>query len=95
MPAPYEEYESKSKRLPETMFIRRPYLENLLRRLVLAPTKTISNIHTITGSVRALEVKNFAEGARVSAVIIREPAGEEITINDPTLVTGKSNVSRT
>ena len=85
MPAPYDEYD----RLPETMFIRRPYLENLLRRLLLPPSKVVSNIHTITGSVRSLEVTSSSGNvSRVGAVIIRQQNGDEITINDPTLVTG-------
>ena len=89
MAAPYEDYEGKSKKLPETMFIRRPNLENLLRKLLLGSSKASSNIQTITGSVRALEVKNGDGGARVNAVIIRQPEGGEITINDPTTVAGK------
>lgn len=88
MPAPYEEYESKAKKLPETMFIRRPILENLLRKLLLGPSKASSNIHTITGSIRSLETVKDGDGARVSAVIIRQHDGGEITINDPTLVAG-------
>lgn len=78
-----------SKKLPETMFIRRPNLENLLRKLLLSPSKVASNIHTITGSVRALDVKTASYGARVNTVVIRRTDGGEITINDPTLVAGK------
>lgn len=92
MPAPYEEYESKAKKLPETMFIRRHYLENLLRRLLLSPSKTRSNVHTITGSVRTLDIGNSPTGPRVSAIVIRQTNGSEITINDPTLVAGIANI---
>ncbi|EKM51354.1 uncharacterized protein PHACADRAFT_263443 [Phanerochaete carnosa HHB-10118-sp] len=90
MPAPYEEYEGKAKKLPETMFVRRPVLENLLRKLLLGPSKASSNIHTITGSIRSLETVRDSNGARVNTVIIRQHDGGEIIINDPTLVAGTS-----
>lgn len=71
------------------MFIRRPQLDNLLRRLILGPPKTNPNILTIAGSVRALNIKSAADCSRVDTVTIKGPKGEEITVNDPILVTGK------
>ena len=88
MPAPYEEYQRESKTLPETMFIRRHGMENVLRKLVLSSTKGGSNIHTIAGTVRSLE--RSSNGSRISAVVIRKPDGAELTINDPALAIGKS-----
>jgi hypothetical protein len=87
MPPPREEYERKSQKLPETMFIRRHGMENVLRKLVLSPTKGSSNIHPITGTVRALERND--NGSKVTAIIVRKPEGDELTINDPTLVVGE------
>ena len=72
------------------MFIRRHGMENVLRKLVLSPTKGSSNIHTIAGTVRSLE--RSSNGSRVSAVVIRKPDGAELTINDPALVIGKSTL---
>lgn len=86
LPAPYDEYESKSQRLPETMYIRRPQLENLLRRLLLGRP---SNVRTLTGSVRGLEVDR-GHHASVSSVVVRKPDGEEVSVTEPTLVVGTS-----
>lgn len=86
LPAPYEEYESKSQRLPETMYIRRPQLENLLRRLLLGRP---SNVRTLTGSVRGLEVDR-GHHTSVSSVVVRKPDGEEVSVKEPTLVVGTS-----
>ncbi len=83
IPAPYTEYEAKSQPLPETMFIRRPQLENLLRRLVLGFR---SNVRTLVGTVRGLEAKQ-GPTARISAIIVRTGNGE-ISIKDPTMVVG-------
>lgn len=85
LPAPYEEYAAKSQKLPETMFIRRPRLENLLRKLLLGAP---SNVRTLVGSVRALNVEG-QYGARVNAVLIRGADGQEVSVNDPTLVVGE------
>ncbi|KAF7794180.1 hypothetical protein EIP86_005311 [Pleurotus ostreatoroseus] len=82
LPAPYAEYESKDQSLPDTMYIRRPQLENLLRRLILGRP---SNVRTLVGSVRGLEVDRGSH-ASVSSVVVRKPDGEEVHINDPTLV---------
>lgn len=71
------------------MFIRRPQLENLLRRLILGPPKSNPHILTIAGSVRGLNIKSSTDCSRVDTVIIRGPKGEEITVNDPILVAGK------
>ncbi|KAI0698024.1 hypothetical protein BC835DRAFT_1413354 [Cytidiella melzeri] len=90
LPAPFEEYEAKAQKLPETMFVRRPKLENLLRKLLLG---TPSNVRTLVGSVRGVHVQeNF--GARVDTVILRGHNGEELTINDPTLVVDCSGDSQ-
>ena len=66
------------------MYIRRPQLENLLRRLILGRP---SNVRTLVGSVRGLEVDRGSH-ASVSSVVVRKPDGEEVHINDPTLVIG-------
>lgn len=84
LPAPFEEYEAKAQKLPETMFVRRPKLENLLRKLLLG---TPSNIRTLVGSVRGLHVQDKS-GPRVDTIIIRGQSGGEVTINNPTLVVG-------
>lgn len=68
------------------MYIRRPQLENLLRRLLLGSP---SNVRTLVGSVRGLDVDRGAH-ARVASVLVRTSAGEEISMNDPTLVVGMS-----
>lgn len=86
LPAPHEEYEARSQRLPQTMYIRRPQLENLLRRLLLGSP---SNVRTLVGSVRGLDVDRGSH-ARVASVLVRTPTGEEISMNDPTLVVGMS-----
>ena len=49
LPAPHEEYAARGAALPETMYVRRPKLENLLRRLVLGAP---ANVRTVVGSVR-------------------------------------------
>ncbi|THG95163.1 hypothetical protein EW026_g6443 [Hermanssonia centrifuga] len=89
IPAPYTEYEAKSQPLPETMFIRRPQLENLLRRLVLGFR---SNVRTLVGTVRGLEAKQ-GPTARISAIIVRTGNGE-ISIKDPTMVVDCSGDSQ-
>lgn len=88
IPAPYEEYEKQSKKLPETLFIRRHGMENILRKFVLSPAKGSRNIHTVAGTVRALERNDG--GSKINAIVVRKPDGGEITINDPTLVVGES-----
>ena len=73
------------------MYIRRPHLENLLRRLVLGCS---SNVRTLIGSVRGLEVDK-GTNPRVNAVTVRTPSGEEVSINDPALVVGTCSSPRT
>ena len=60
-------------------------LENLLRKLVLGKS---SNVRTMVGSIRGVTVHDKA-GPRVDQIIIRGQNGQEITINDPTLVVGE------
>ncbi|KAJ3552545.1 hypothetical protein NM688_g4098 [Phlebia brevispora] len=103
LPAPHEEYEAKHQRLPETMYIRRPQLENLLRKLVLGRP---SNVRTLTGSVRGLRVARDGHAhvrglrvardghAHVTSVVVRTPSGEEVSITDPTLVVDCSGDSQ-
>lgn len=67
------------------MFVRRPRLENLLRKLLLGKP---SNVRTMVGSVRGVHVQDKS-GPRVDQIIIRGQNGQEITINDPTLVVGE------
>ncbi len=67
------------------MFVRRPRLENLLRKLLLGKP---SNVRTMVGSVRGVHVQD-KPGPRVDQIIIRGQNGQEITINDPTLVVGE------
>ena len=72
------------------MFVRRLPLENLLRRLLLSPLqRKPSNIQTVTGLVRAVTVQPSSEGHNsIKDVVIRGADGEEITINEPTIVAG-------
>lgn len=89
MPAPHDEYARKAQALPETMFARRPVLENVLRGLLLGGTRR-ANVHTVAGSVRTLELARAGAGSRVAAVVVRQVDGGEITINEPVLVAGAS-----
>ncbi|GJE94120.1 hypothetical protein PsYK624_102880 [Phanerochaete sordida] len=93
MPAPHDEYARKAQALPETMFARRPVLENVLRGLLLGG-KRRANVHTVAGSVRALELAHTGGGTRVAAVVVRQADGGEITINEPALVADCSGDSQ-
>ena len=66
------------------MFVRRPRLENLLRKLLLGKP---SNVRTMVGSVRGLTVQGGTTH-RVDQILVRNQNGQEVTVNDPTLVVG-------
>ena len=67
------------------MFVRRPQLENLLRKLLLG---TPSNVRTLVGSVRGVHVPDLS-APEVKSVTLRGAKGEEISIHDPALVVGE------
>lgn len=71
------------------MFVRRPVLENLLRKLLLGSP---SNVRTLVGTVRALEVPDLS-APQVTSVTIRGAKGQEICINDPALVVGMCSLN--
>ncbi|KAI0338097.1 hypothetical protein BDW22DRAFT_810294 [Trametopsis cervina] len=83
LPAPYEEYAARAQPLPETMFARRPVLENVLRKLLLGAP---SNVRTLVGSVRALSVRERDGTPRVGAVLVRGADGREVSLDEPELV---------
>jgi hypothetical protein len=69
------------------MFIRRPKLENLLRKLLLGAP---SNIRILVGTVRGLHLQDN-KSRRADTVIVRRQNGEEVTIKNPALVIGRDH----
>ncbi|KAJ8472462.1 hypothetical protein ONZ45_g16642 [Pleurotus djamor] len=73
-----------SSALPETMLIRRPQLEGVLRRLL----KDSANVRFVEGQVTGVVPAESA--TRVDAITIRSPVGEKSTLGNIGLLVGST-----